>query len=1093
VSDRQTMGSVVSELRGTLAELEKLLDQYFRNLQDKAPLRDAPGHLSQMRGVLSVLGLDQAAQAVLRMREAVEEIIVTEIDEEQVRAAGTFDKLGNNLGALGFLIDMLNYQPSLAKKLFVYDDSTGELRPLMGRNATATEIPEQPADHLSQQVMSVVNEAAESGFGELSDKLGSIEAHATLADNKGVASAAREVAAAMTAQDTDAAAAALSNLAAAVSVPPAAAPVAEPEPDIEEDDLLDIFLEEAREVVQNGLAALDTLAVSPTDAGEMTTLRRAFHTLKGSSRMVGLTEFGEAAWSLEQVLNTWLADQKPATDELRVLAKEAMRGFGRWTEDIAAHNDSAWKAAIFRGPADALRMENKLVALSLPEAAPAPVVIEAVEPPSEAPVIEMPADEPVMETAPAVEPAPEEPVPSFEFSIEPAADEPAVEIAETIDAAPPVDIVETIEAPVTAAADPFDFGATQVIRGEPPEAAEIPAGELPADFDFEPSPTIVLRPEPASAEQVAEIDGIDFASLSAVSGAGQQDVDDQVKVIGTLRIGIPLYNVYLNEADEWSRRLATEVAEWSLELNHQVPDSTVGLAHALAGSSATVGFHALSDIARALESALQHTQSLAFGTPQHGQAFIDAAEEIRRLLHQFAAGFLKDPAPGVLDALLALKDLDIPLRDELPDEESVVSAFGDLDFAAAAPEQEPPAAMPEPVELAAVEPVAIEPEPVAIEPEPIAIEPIAYRTPEPQPERPAAPVFEPAPVIAADQRRTVQAFNDDDSDDIDVIDAIDPDLFPIFEEEAVELMPQLGGALRQWSARPDNRSARDEVLRALHTLKGSARLAGALRLGELAHRMESEIESLGSTDVAVGDIEPLLQRYDSMQANFDSLRATGGMPVAVPEAIAPQVPVIDSVVPPTDAAAARSLIARPATTNLAPQRASANQAVRVRSQLLDRLVNQAGEVMITRSRLEAELRQLRGSLTDLTGNLDRLRAQLRDIELQAESQMQSRLAQAKDSAAGFDPLEFDRFTRVQELTRMMAESVNDVATVQRNLQRTVESTEDDLIAQARQTRELQRDLLRTRMVEFEGISDRLYRVIRLASKETGKQVKLDIT
>jgi hypothetical protein len=137
--------------------------------------------------------------------------------------------------------------------------------------------------------------------------------------------------------------------------------------------------------------------------------------------------------------------------------------------------------------------------------------------------------------------------------------------------------------------------------------------------------------------------------------------------------------------------------------------------------------------------------------------------------------------------------------------------------------------------------------------------------------------------------------------------------------------------------------------------------------------------------------------------------------------------------------------------------------------------------------------QLRGSLNDLTGNLDRLRSQLRDIELQAESQMQSRMAQAKDTAAGFDPLEFDRFTRVQELTRMMAESVNDVATVQRNIQRVVEATEDDLIAQARQTRELQRDLLRTRMVEFEGISDRLYRVVRLAAKESAKQVKLDIT
>jgi chemosensory pili system protein ChpA (sensor histidine kinase/response regulator) len=68
-----------------------------------------------------------------------------------------------------------------------------------------------------------------------------------------------------------------------------------------------------------------------------------------------------------------------------------------------------------------------------------------------------------------------------------------------------------------------------------------------------------------------------------------------------------------------------------------------------------------------------------------------------------------------------------------------------------------------------------------------------------------------------------------------------------------------------------------------------------------------------------------------------------------------------------------------------------------------------------------------------------------------------------------------------------------VATVQRNLQRTMESTEDDLIAQARQARELQRDLLRTRMVEFEGISERLYRVVRQASKDVGKQVKLDIT
>lgn len=76
---------------------------------------------------------------------------------------------------------------------------------------------------------------------------------------------------------------------------------------------------------------------------------------------------------------------------------------------------------------------------------------------------------------------------------------------------------------------------------------------------------------------------------------------------------------------------------------------------------------------------------------------------------------------------------------------------------------------------------------------------------------------------------------------------------------------------------------------------------------------------------------------------------------------------------------------------------------------------------------------------------------------------------------------------------MMAESVNDVATVQRNLQRTMDGAEDDLILQGRQARELQRDLLHTRMVEFEAISERLYAVVRQSSKEMGKQIKLDIT
>ncbi|RYF47021.1 MAG: hybrid sensor histidine kinase/response regulator, partial [Comamonadaceae bacterium] len=492
----------------------------------------------------------------------------------------------------------------------------------------------------------------------------------------------------------------------------------------------------------------------------------------------------------------------------------------------------------------------------------------------------------------------------------------------------------------------------------------------------------------------------------------------------------------------------------------------------------------------------QHVQFQSGGTEEQGQAFMAAAEDIRRLLHQFAAGFLKEPSQEVLAQLRQILETEVE-NTLTPPEEDAAEAFS---MNAAEVAQPAAAEAPTPVET------LDEPETFAeatLEPAPLIV-----------PQGHVAPALS---VAVPDHNQLVDdaiaravALASDLDDDIDVIDVIDPDLFPIFEEEAAELLPQLGGALRQWASRPDNLGARSEVLRALHTLKGSSRLAGAMRLGEMAHRLESAIEHLDAETVTSDQIEPLQGNFDGLQANFDALRAIGqtgadtvvslpveanrsgtspAAPAVASSAAAAHAPAGAAAVPVVGAQAVRL----PGPSQLAPLRVASNQSVRVRAQLLDRLVNQAGEVMISRSRLDVRLGQFRSSLTDLSGNLDRLRQQLRDIEVQAESQMQSRLALSKDSAAGFDPLEFDRFTRVQELTRMMAESVNDVATVQRNLQRAMEGAEDDLIAQGRQARELQRDLLRTRMVEFEGIAERLYAVVRQASKETGKQIKLDIT
>jgi chemosensory pili system protein ChpA (sensor histidine kinase/response regulator) len=1187
VSDRQTMGSVVGELKASLGEAEKSLDQFFRMPNEKAGLHVAVTQLSQMRGVLSVLGLDQAVQTVARMRATVDQILDTQVDETQAREAGTFQHLGNNLSALSFLVDMLNYQPSLAKKLFVFDEEKGELLPLMGRSAQAEVAGPQPSRQAAEDIHAGVQRVVDGMQGDtldladLSSQLDSLADQASMAEQPGMAKAARTAAQAVVGDNAEAGAKALLDFTFASPDQEADADGGSPVAvDEEEDDLLDIFLEEAREVVGNGLSAVNMLKQEPGDLESLTILRRAFHTLKGSSRMVGLTEFGDAGWAMEQMLNEALAEQRPAQAGMLATSGEALDAISRWVDDIAARTDQAWKAAPFRASAESWR--NQATHLPLAIAPSTPVApepasnefgpsMEAVDEPAALPDM-VPADESPTSETPVTSPASdelptdEEPGASVETSADAVEEEPAPSEEEALLADPlfaddevtdPADPV--VPAAASSAFDDIDFGSlsalTAAVQSDVPSdpaevepaadaASEVQAthGEAPATADSLPSmfdgisldldgtveEEVSATAEPvvdasvdqesladASAESLQEDDSIAEAvdapsdaedadsgsrEIEAIAAAAEdaQDVpDDQTKVIGSLRIGLKLYNVYLNEADEWSRRLSTELSEWALERHEPAPKQAEALAHSLAGSSATVGFQSLSEISRALEHAIetvgQHQLAGWAATPEVAQLFVDASEDIRRLLHQFAAGFLKEPVAELLAGLYRVVHEPFP-EDLAPVTGEADDDSPDIEISTKWGSAEVP---PNPsLRAPGAQPVAAAPD----------FEVSAFGGPSTE--------FAGLPDTDGEARGPVQ----DIDDDIDALDTIDVDLFPIFSDEAQELLPNLGAAMRQWAARPDNASARSEVLRNLHTLKGSARLAGALRLGEMAHRMETMAERLGSEVDRSTDLEPLQMAFDAIDARFELLHGQSNdngpsvvrrlperaiepvpaepehmAPAAAVEADepAPQIPATNVL--PAEEVPRSSLegLALPSAPTLAAVRSGA--AVRVRPELLDRMVNQAGEVMISRARMESEVLTLRGSLKELTGNLDRLRQQLRDMELQAETQMQSRLAQARDAEQSFDPLEFDRFTRVQEITRMMAESVNDVATVQRNLQRSVEATEDGLVAQARQTRALQSDLLRTRMVEFEGISERLYRVVRQASKETGKQVRLDIT
>jgi chemosensory pili system protein ChpA (sensor histidine kinase/response regulator) len=333
-------------------------------------------------------------------------------------------------------------------------------------------------------------------------------------------------------------------------------------------------------------------------------------------------------------------------------------------------------------------------------------------------------------------------------------------------------------------------------------------------------------------------------------------------------------------------------------------------------------------------------------------------------------------------------------------------------------------------------------------------------------------------------------------------DEIDEQLLPIFIEEGNELVPQIGEQLRAFAddGKGGNSPAAQALQRSLHTLKGSARMAGAMALGQLTHSMETRVENALQLPVIPPAIfEGLMSSYDRLNMLMDRLRTydpsqKAEMAAAVQALLDDdRTRKLDSGDVAVPAAAVEALATAAANAATAPaQREDARAMLRVRADVIDRLVNEAGEVAIARSRIEGEMRAIKASMKELTENATRLRTQLREIEIAAETQMQSRIREAEEKHTSFDPLEFDRFTRFQEITRMMAESVNDVTTVQLNLLKNLDDADAALVAQGRLNRDLQNDLMRVRMVPFNNVAERLYRVVRQTAKEVSKRANLDI-
>jgi chemosensory pili system protein ChpA (sensor histidine kinase/response regulator) len=364
--------------------------------------------------------------------------------------------------------------------------------------------------------------------------------------------------------------------------------------------------------------------------------------------------------------------------------------------------------------------------------------------------------------------------------------------------------------------------------------------------------------------------------------------------------------------------------------------------------------------------------------------------------------------------------------------------------------------------------------------------------------------------IAAANAEMLAAIPADEDPDAEFdFTGLDSELVAIFVEEGRDLLDHSDGLLARLREQADDRESLIGLQRDLHTLKGGARMAGVFAIGELGHSMESLLEAVSEQrfDLGRGDV-PLLERgFDRLHAMvtrvgegraispsqglidaFDarargeelSTDGTGAAPgsrmpapaVALPPLTAP----IGDVVPSDD----EDITVR------APQ-----EQVRIRADLLDRLVNYAGEVAIYRARLEQQLGAFRGAMGEMEQTNMRLRDQLRRLDIETEAQIIARYQREQDSAdPTFDPLELDRFSTLQQLSRALGESAADLSSLQGTLDDLTRQYETLLLQQSRVSSELQEGLMRTRMVPFDSLVPRLRRVVRQAASETGKHAQL---
>jgi len=917
-----------------------------------------------------------------------------------------------------------------------------------------------------------------------------------------------------------------------------------------DDEIREVFVEEVQDEIDNLGRCLPAWKADVHDFDKLKPIRRSFHTLKGSGRLVGALALGEFSWKVENMLNRVLDKSITPNAPVQALVDNAfaalpellaaLRGEGNPKADIAqimgvadrlAAGEEAYVSSAPARTKTVKRIVKRMVAVQEP-AMPAAPIFEPSAPAELSAVVDI--EQPFT--------APPEEVAAL------AGGDLAEQAALAASPLPNIDPVlfEILKSEVTTHLGVIDGYIAELQGG-----SAVPVSELLLRAVHTLNGAIAMVDIPVISHVLAPLEGYVKrlrAGNEAPDAIGVRALRDSSDLVRDAIAALEIPGARMPDSGALAARIIAlrdtmpepEMAHVLFDpAEHEIQAPTAPTPEEAAPAIEAETFepitletpepadHAAEEAAlmaelAALEPAAT-TEHVEISEPQATEPAAAEDDLTAAWLQQFEA----DAAPG--DAAQFAEA--IPRAEPMiaADEAAIAAELAALEEQAA-----PAASMQEPVTPAETEIISFEelaeaehepiPETLAevhvpvAEPIEPAVEPIAAAAPVAPPEK-AKPR---APVLAAGPDLPPIADDPQPDGKLDLPD-LDEDLLEIFVQEGTDILDHSDGLMAKLREAPHDRDLVSGLQRDLHTLKGGARMAGIAPIGDLSHAMESLFEAVNDNRRTMdrGAVESLERGFDRLHgllqrvarhqaiampehaiARFEGL-VSGHMPepVVAPAAPAPVAaePEVATTAPVEPAPVAKPAPRPAPRPQPMPEEEEAQlrgpqEMIRVRSDLLDSLVNYAGEVSIYRSRLEQQISTFRFNLVEFETTVSRLRDQLRKLELETEAQILSRYQREQHDSGdtAFDPLELDRFSQLQQLSRALAESVSDLVSIQGLLDDLTRQSETLLLQQSRVSSDLQEGLMRTRMVPFDSLVPSLRRTVRQAAQEVGKRANLKV-